>query len=56
MQAFESEARAALDGARSAFEAATAAEIERRNDLIEIRTRELQVTRSPSKGKYMRPF
>jgi hypothetical protein len=41
-EAFEKEKRAAIDGGRAEFEAATAADVDRANDMIAIRTRELQ--------------
>jgi CTP synthase (UTP-ammonia lyase) len=40
-EAFEKGARAAMEAARNAFETATALDMDRRNDQIEIRTREL---------------
>ncbi len=44
-EAADTAGRAAVSEARSAFETATALEMERRADLIEIRTRELQRSR-----------
>ncbi len=42
LEAYEREATDAITAARNAFETATALEAERRGDLIEIRSRELQ--------------
>jgi hypothetical protein len=41
-ETFEGAKRSEIDGARSSFEAQMAADLERQNDMIEIRTRELQ--------------
>ena len=41
-ETFEKEKRAIIDGGRTEFEAETAAEVDRANDMIAIRTRELQ--------------
>jgi len=51
-EVFEKEQRAIIDGARQAFEDATAAELERQNDLIELRTRELQRNKEDTKKEF----
>jgi hypothetical protein len=51
-EVFEKEQRAIIDGARQAFEDATAAELDRQNDLIELRTRELQRNKEETKKEF----
>jgi hypothetical protein len=51
-EGFEKEQRLAIDGARATFEEAAAADTDRQNDLIELRTRELQRNREETRKDF----